>query len=184
MFRLWTVSNQEPPKRFEQNLSYEILTMKLLLIFINALLSITNANNVPVPDGLDVELSLERKSSGLYNVMFKPYVLELLNSRAVARLKTTPCWKNLHFLTTNRDLHYLAKLPISRALFTSRIPQFQDWLLNLRKGPSAAKGKFIILDKFRLVICEARCFLSIFVCWGSNSGGALKTSGFKIFLIF
>ena len=140
---VWTVSNQEPSKRFEQNLSYEILKMKLLLIFINALLSITSANNVPVSDGLDDEISLERRS-GLYNVMFKPYVLELLNSRAVGKLKTTTCWKNLHFLTTNRDLHYLAKLPISRALFTSRIPQFQDWLLNLRNGPSAAKGKFII----------------------------------------
>ena len=72
--------------------------------------------------------------------MFKPYVLELLNSRACRRVKTTPCWQNLHFLTTNRNLHYMAKLPISRALFTSGIPQFQKWLLNLGKGPSAAKG--------------------------------------------
>ena len=118
--------------------------MKLLLIFLNALLSITGANNGTVSDGLDDEFNLERRSSGLYNVMFKPYVLEILNSRSVARLKTTPCWKNLHFFTTNRDLHYLAKLPISRALFTARIPQFQEWLWNLRKGPSAAKGKFII----------------------------------------
>ena len=95
-------------------------------------------SNFYSPDGLHPER--RSSSGGLYNVMFKPYVLELLNSRACGRLKTTTCWKNLHFLTTNRDLHYLAKLPISRALFTSRIPQFQEWLLNLRKGPSAAKG--------------------------------------------
>ena len=114
--------------------------MKLFLIFINALFSITYANNES--DALDNEINLERRSGGLYNVMFKPYVLEILNSRAVSKLKTTPCWKNLHYISTNRDLHYLAKLPISRALFTSRIPQFQNWLLNVRKGPSAAPGIF------------------------------------------
>ena len=117
--------------------------MKLLFIFINALFSISFGNNES--DALDKEINLERRSGGLYNVMFKPYVLELLNSRAVSKLKTTTCWKNLHFLTTNDDLHYLSKLPISRALFTSRIPQFQKWLLNLRKGPSATTGIFIIL---------------------------------------
>ena len=115
--------------------------MKLLFIFINALFAITYANNESDP--LDKEINLERRSGGLYKVMFKPYVLELLNSRAVGKLKTTTCWKNLHFLTTNDDLQYLSKLPISRALFTSRIPQFQKWLLNLRRGPSVTKGIFI-----------------------------------------
>ena len=119
------------------------IKMKLLFIFINALFSITNAKYES--DGLDNEINLERRSGGLYSVMFKPYVLELLNSRAVSKLKKTTCWKNLHFLTTNDDLHYLSKLPISRALFTSRIPQFQKWLLNLRRGPSVTKGIFIIL---------------------------------------
>ena len=117
--------------------------MKLLFIFISFLFTITYANSES--DALDNQIKLERRSGGLYNVMFKPYVLELLNSRAVSKLKTTTCWKNLHFLTTNADLHYLAKLPISRALFTSRIPQFQKWLLNLRRGPSATTGIFIIL---------------------------------------
>ena len=115
--------------------------MKLLFIFINALISISYANNESA--ALENEIHLERRSGGLYNVMFKPYVLEILNSRAVSKLKTTPCWKNLHYISTNRDLHYLAKLPISRALFTSRIPQFQNWLLNVRKGPSSAPGIFI-----------------------------------------
>ena len=108
--------------------------MKLMFIFINVF-SITFGN----------EINLERRSGGLYNVMFKPYVLEILNSSAISKLKTTPCWKNMHFFMTNADLHYLAKLPISRALFTSRIPQFQKWLLNLRKGPSASTGIFISL---------------------------------------
>lgn len=120
--------------------------MKLLLLFFNTLLSITYANYES--DSLE-ELNLERRSSpkesgsGLYKIMFKPYVLELLNSKTMSRLKKTACWDNMHFLLTNRNLHYLASLPISRALFTSRIPQFQEWLLNLRKGPSAAKGTFI-----------------------------------------
>ena len=110
-----------------------------LLIFLNAILSIADAYH-----GLDYtknETNIERRSSGLYNVMFKPYVLELLNSKYVGQLKKTPCWYNLHYLTTNPDLHYLAKLPIARALFTARLPQFQEFLLNLKKGPSAAKGK-------------------------------------------
>ena len=112
--------------------------MKLFFIFIYVF-SATFGDNA-----IDKEINLERRSSGLYNVMFKPYVLELLNSNAISKLKTTPCWKNLHYISTNRDLHYLAKLPISRTLFTSRIPEFQNWLLNVGKGPSAAKGIFIL----------------------------------------
>ena len=109
-----------------------------IYIFIHAIFSIADALN-----GTNVigdEKNIERRSSGLYNVMLKPYVLELLNSKNAAQLKRTPCWYNLHFLTTNPDLHYLAKLPIARALFTSRLPAFQNWLLNLTKGRSGAKG--------------------------------------------
>ena len=116
-----------------------------LLIFINALFSIASANYEPV--GHHDKINLERRSSGLYNVLFKPYVLEVLNSRAIADLKKTKCWYNLHILTTNPDLHYLAKLPISRTLFTARIPEFQEWLLNVKRGPSAAKGTLIILGR-------------------------------------
>ena len=85
------------------------------------------------------------QSGGLFTTLFKPYVLELLNSRAVSKIKTTPCWPNMHFLLSNPEIHYLALLPVARAIFTSRIPQFQEWLLNLKKGPSAAKGKFVII---------------------------------------
>ena len=118
-----------------------------ILFFINVLLSIANANYGS--DGIKNEVNLERRSepgsnAGLYEVMFKPYVLELMNSKAVGALKRTNCYANLHFLLTKPDLHYMASLPISRALFTKRIPQFQEWLLNLKKGPSAAKGTLII----------------------------------------
>ena len=139
--------------------------MKLLLLFFNTLLSITYANYES--NSLE-ELNLERRSSpkesgsGMYKIMFKPYVLELLNSKTMSRLKKTACWNNMHFLLTNRNLHYLASLPISRALFTSRIPQFQQWLLNLRKGPSAAKGTFI---KFIQVV-----WLSINQCFECFKG--------------
>ena len=110
-----------------------------IFIFLTAILSIVNAYHELTYMRNDT--NIERRSSGLYNVMFKPYVLELLNSRYVAQLKRTPCWYNLHYLLTSRDLYYLSKLPIARALFTARLPQFQEFLLNLKKGPSAAKGK-------------------------------------------
>ena len=119
--------------------------MKLLFIFINVLFSIKNESA-----GLEDNMNLERRSSGLYNVMFKPYVLELLNSKAVAALKRTPCWTNLHFLMTKPEIFYLAKLPIARALFTKRIPEFQEYILNLKKGPSAAKGTLIIKVKMKI----------------------------------
>ena len=57
--------------------------MKLLFIFINVLFSIKNDSA-----SLEDNMNLERRSSGLYNVMLKPYVLELLNSKAIAALKT------------------------------------------------------------------------------------------------
>ena len=118
-----------------------------ILFFINVLLSIANANYGS--DGFKNEVNLERRSNtGLYEVMFKPYVLELMNSKAVGALKRTNCYLNLHFLLTKTDLHYMASLPISRALFTKRIPQFQEWLLNLKKGPSAAKGTLITFSLF------------------------------------
>ena len=125
-----------------------------ILFFINVLLSIANANYGS--DGFQNEVNLERRSdpdstTGLYKVMLKPYVLELLNSKAFGALKRTKCYTNLHFLLTKPDLHYMASLPISRALFTKRIPQFQEWLLNLKKGPSAAKGTLIISDLFSVV---------------------------------
>ena len=108
-----------------------------IFIFLNAILSIANAYH-----GLNYtenEAHIERRS--LYKVMSKPYVLELLNSKSVGELKKTPCWSNLHYLISNPDLHYLAKLPMARALFTARLPEFQEFLLNLKKGKSAAKGK-------------------------------------------
>ena len=50
-------------------------------------------------------------------VLTKPYVLDLLNSKGIAKLKTTACFPNLHYLLTNPNLHYLAKLPVFQALF-------------------------------------------------------------------
>ena len=110
-----------------------------IFTFLNAILSIAYAYH-----GLNYTENaahIERRSTGLYKVMFKPYVLELLNSKYVGELKKTPCWNNLHYLISNSDLHYLAKLPIARALFTARLPEFQEFLMNLKNGPSAAKGK-------------------------------------------
>ena len=107
-----------------------------LYIFIHAIFAITDAFDGTIGTGTNVE----RRSSGLYNVMLKPYVLELLNSKPAQLLKGTGCWYNLNYLTRNPDLHYLAKLPIARALFTSRLPAFQNWMRNVAKGPSAAKG--------------------------------------------
>ena len=118
--------------------------MKLLFIFINVLFSIKNESA-----SLEDNMNLERRSSGLYKVLFKPYVLELLNSKAVADLKRTPCWTNLHFLMTKPEVYYLAKMPIARALFRARIPEFQEYILNLKKGPSAAKGTLIIKVKMK-----------------------------------
>ena len=117
-----------------------------LLFFLNAFLSVTDYGS----DGFQHEINCDRgtsgcRDSGLYKVMLKPYVLQILNSKAMGALKKTNCFYNLHYLFTNPNLHYLAKLPIMRALISKRIPQFQEWILNLRKGPSAAKGKFIIL---------------------------------------
>ena len=130
-----------------------------VLIFIQAILSIAYALNGTID--IDDETNIERRSSGLYNVMLKPYVLELLNSKYVAQLKRTPCWYNLHFLTTNPDLHYLAKLPIARALFTSRLPGFQNWLLNLTKGPSATKGNDSLIITFIIKMLSVTSFRRI-----------------------
>ena len=74
-------------------------------------------------------------------VLTKPYVLDLLNSKGIAKLKKTACFPNLHYLVTNPNLHYLAKLPVFRALFRARTPAFLSFCKNLKLGPSATKGK-------------------------------------------
>ena len=51
---------------------------------------------------------------------------------------------------TKPEIFYLAKMPIARALFTNRIPEFQEYILNLKKGPSAAKGTLIIKVKMKV----------------------------------
>ena len=50
---------------------------------------------------------------------------------------------------TKPEVYYLAKMPIARALFRARIPEFQEYILNLKKGPSAAKGTLIIKVKMK-----------------------------------
>ena len=39
------------------------------------------------------------------------------------------------------NIHYLLKLPLARALFSSRIPAFLEFMNNLKLGPSATTGK-------------------------------------------
>ena len=79
-----------------------------------------------------------------YSVLSKPYVLDLLNSKGIAKLKKTPCFQNLHYLITDPDVHKLAKLPIFRALLRAKIPVFREFLNNLKLGPSATKGKIYL----------------------------------------
>ena len=156
---LYTIENSRQSRRFETDqFTRDEIKMKVY-IFIHAIFSIAYALNGTID--IDDETNIERRSSGLYNVMLKPYVLELLNSKYVAQLKRTPCWYNLHFLTTNPDLHYLAKLPIARALFTSRLPGFQNWLLNLTKGPSATKGNDSLIITFIIKMLSVTSFRRI-----------------------
>ena len=118
-------------------LSNEILKMKLLF-FISLLFSVSYACTT-------------RANNPRYNILSKPYVLDLLNSKGIAKLKKTPCFQNLHYLITNPGVHKLAKLPIFRALLRSRIPAFREFLNNLKLGPSATKGK-IYLNKISFEI--------------------------------
>ena len=120
-----------------------------LLFFINILFSFSNANNGL--DGLRDGNTVKRRSlggggydphsRGGYNVLFKPYVLNFVNSKAMAQLKKSACFPNLHYIMTNRDFHYMAKLPLFRALFRQRIPAFINFWKNLKLGPSATTGK-------------------------------------------
>ena len=116
-----------------------------LLFFINILFSFSNANNRL--DGLRDGNTMKRRSKpnfesrGGYNVLFKPYVLNFVNSKAMAQLKKSACFPNLHYIMTNRDFHYMAKLPLFRALFRQRIPAFINFWKNLKLGPSATTGK-------------------------------------------
>ena len=112
----------------------EILRMKLF--FISILFSISNANYGL--DGLRGNSAVERRSSV---ILFKPYVLDFVNSRAMAKLKKTACFPNLHYILSNNDFHYMGHLPVFRALFRERIPAFINFWKNLKLGPSATKGK-------------------------------------------
>ena len=112
-----------------------------LLFLINILFSYSNANNKLA--GLRDGITVKRRSniSTGYNMLLKPYVLNFVNSKAMAQLKKTPCFPNLHYIITNRDFHYMARLPVFRALFRQKIPAFLNFWRNLKLGPSATKGK-------------------------------------------
>ena len=118
-------------------LSNEILKMKLF--FISVLFSISNANHGSGGvRGSTRGNAVERRSSV---ILFKPYVLDFVNSRAMAKLKKSACFPNLHYILSNNDFHYMGHLPVFRALFRERIPAFINFWKNLKLGPSATKGK-------------------------------------------
>ena len=110
------------------------------LFFINVLFFISNGSY-----GLDGLRGSYRGSNAVerrsYKFLFKPYVLDFVNSRAIAKLKKSACFPNLHYMMTNKDFHYMGHLPVFRALFKERIPAFINFWRNLKLGPSATKGK-------------------------------------------
>ena len=128
--------------KFNSFFSNEIFKMKLLFLI---LFSFSNATNGL--DGLRDGITVKRRSRpnfesrGGYNILMKPYVLNFVNSKAMAKLKKTACFKNLHYIMTNHDFHYMARLPVFRALFKQRVPAFITFWKNLKLGPSATKGK-------------------------------------------
>ena len=74
---------------------------------------------------------------------YEPTV-QLFLLKAMAKLRRTACFQNLHYFILNPNVHYLSKQPIARALFSSRIPAFLEFMRNLKLGPSASKGKKFI----------------------------------------
>ena len=86
--------------------------------------------------------------------LVKPYVLDLVNSKGFAKIKKTACFPNLHYLITNPDVHYLAKLPVFRALFRTRLPAFLDFCKNLKLGPSATNGKIYLNKRMNCLIFD------------------------------
>ena len=124
--------------------------MKLLL-FINILFS--NVNAKYSKNGLRDGFSVERRSqqspahwtTGVGSFLLKPYLLNIMNSRAIANIKKTGCFPNMFFLATNPDLHYMMNLPLFGMLWG--IPNYLNFWKNLKFGPSATKGKIHLIKE-------------------------------------